>query len=473
MKTMIGVLTFTAILCVGVLSTGVARAGLVQYWAFEETSGLTASNGVSGGNAGTLVNFAGTEWSTDTPAALAHSSGALDFEAGTGSGDWVNGGAIGLSSTSAGGGATVSMWIKPESLSNENRPFSQANRSGAEVAGATRLYSDGKLDVWGGSSPGTGYQTVAPASTIQTGTWQHVALTWSGNTVSAYVDGQFTGSATSNFDFDKQGATDLLFGIGAEYGASGDTFDGLVDDVAVFDQALDSYRIKSLSNGVAPSKVLNNVYVVNVDLQRSTDGVDYVGLGAAPDDANNTYWNVLEGPSGTSFTATDLIASDGITATPIDVSVSNVGGITTQPEPPNALQRDRVYTTSGVGDFEISGLEAGCSYDIYLFGAWHPTVSFATDYTIGGVTKTASGITHDAGYPWIEGDDYVVFKGLTGLTSILGTFQKGAGASYGVLTGIQIYQVPEPSTAVLLGIGVVGLAGFGRRRRRVSGPNLR
>ena len=459
MKTMTGVLTFLAALCVGLFLTGLAHAGLVQYWAFEETSGtISTANEVAGGNTGTMVNFTGNPWVTDTPTALAHSSGSLDFE--STNTQSVNGGAIGLSSTSSSGGATVSMWIKPEDISDENRPFSQVNGS-TNTGGATRLYEDGSFDVWGGS--GIHYQKVVPTTTppaIQTGNWYHVALTWSGNTVSAYVNGQFTGSGTSNFDY---GST-LQFGIGAEYTGSfyGDTFDGLVDDVAVFDQSLNSYQIKSLSNGLAPSEALNNMYVVNVDLQ-STSGVDYVGLGAAPDEPGNTYWNPLEGSSVTSVSVTDLTASDGISATPIDVSIWNVFDLTTQSTPLNDLQRDRAYT-KGIGDtgnFKISGLDSGCGYDVYLFVGG----AYATDYTIGGVTKTASAVTGDTGYPWIEGDDYVVFRGLTGLTEISGTFLGSAFGYYGVLSGIQIRQVPEPTSVGLLAIGLMGLIVVRRRRK--------
>ncbi len=463
MKTMTSVPAFLAILCIGLFSTGLAQGGLVQYWALEETSGTTSTtNEVASGNTGTMVNFSGNPWVTDTPTALAHSSGSLDFE--SGNTQWVNGNAIHVSSTGAGGGATVSMWMKPESLSNENRPFSQANRGGAEVGGATRIYNDGLLGVWGGY-PGTGYQTLAPASTIQTGTWQHVLFSWSGDTVSAYVDGQFTGSAPSNFDYDKQGTTDLQFGIGSRYGGSGHTFDGLVDDVAIFNQPLGSHQLQSLADGTSPSDISCYSQVVNVDLQNgSSESLRFSDLGAAEGWAENTHWELVNAAGG--YSGSNLLASDGSTATSIGVTIDQFVGATDGYAhlTGNVLQGDRVYvsSTSAVGEFTIDGLDPSQRYDIYLYASEHSTL-FTLDGMGAGKSTAWAGPKPSS--VWREGVDYVVFQNISGVPLIEGTFDVGP-TSYGSLSGVQIAQVvPEPCSIGLLAIGLMGLIGVRRRRK--------
>jgi len=210
--------------------------------------------------------------------------------------------------------------------------------------------------------------------------------------------------------------------------------------------------------------------VVNVDIQNLS--LTASGRAAAPDAAGNTLWNAM----GSS--ATNLTASDG-SATTIDVSLSGAQGFTNQPGP-NNLVKDRIYEHRTYDDdvftFTISGLANSTSYDIYLYGAYDSRtsiVNFATDFTIGGVTKTAQALTSEPttldGTGWIENDHYVKFSVtssssgvITGTVSNHDDNDPNTTGDYGILSGMQI--VPEPATMSLLGIG--GLLALVRRRRK-------
>ena len=148
--------------------------------------------------------------------------------------------------------------------------------------------------------------------------------------------------------------------------------------------------------------------IVNVDV--SSAGEEYSGLGAAADDAANTTWTEMNG------TANNLVASDG-SATTIDVSVTSFagsyhqGGINGNG---SDLMQDRLWVNKSTATITISGLETDTYYDIYLYGTYNSSLYLMnTEFTIDGITKTASGVsvppTVSDGSGWKLNDHYVVF----------------------------------------------------------------
>jgi hypothetical protein len=219
----------------------------VQYWLFDDRSGSTAANLISGGNTGTLVNS--PSWITGglepklTTRTDYPSRAALDFDSGA-TPDYVNCGNIGLASTAAGGEVTISMWINPDSFTGDDRIISQLGGVQAQWAGAVGEglpFGTGALWVYNGSQQ----LQIAPASALTTGSWQHLALTWYHGTVMAWVDGVPQMSATANAIFN---AANL--GIAAKLNnAFGTGFDGKIDEVAIFKVALNEAQIIALANG--------------------------------------------------------------------------------------------------------------------------------------------------------------------------------------------------------------------------------
>jgi hypothetical protein len=216
----------------------------VQYWLFDDGNGTTAANLVTNGNTGTLVGP--PAWITTglepklTSRSDWPSTAALDFT----SPNYVDGGDINLSSTGGGGEATVSMWINPDSFTGDDRLFNQLSGLTTQ-AGGVRIIGDGSLQLWTGGA----WPSLSPAGAISVGTWHHLALVWTGNSVEAFVDGVAQLTATSNFDF---GSGNGNFGIAARYiNTHGNGFDGRIDDVAIFDVALNWGQIVSLFNGDA------------------------------------------------------------------------------------------------------------------------------------------------------------------------------------------------------------------------------
>jgi len=79
------------------------------------------------------------------------------------------------------------------------------------------------------------------ATTLQAGTWYHLAATYDGTTMRVYVDGALDGQATSTRSL--PAITDPLR-IGWD-GTYYPTLDGTIDEVALFDVALSAARVQA------------------------------------------------------------------------------------------------------------------------------------------------------------------------------------------------------------------------------------
>ena len=202
--------------------------------------------------------------------------------------------------------------------------------------------------------------------------------------------------------------------------------------------------------------------VINIDVQGTSFGgtvADYTGVSAnGPIASDNTwtYFNTVGVPD-----AGDSITVSGVTFT----FGTGWGGTYGNAPNQNNLQADRAFTTAtGTGTFTISGLTPFGLYDLALI-----TDLQSTDYTIGTTTMTASGgdlgALANGALTFTGGVGHALFSGISAsdLGDITFSTTAAAGSNNGVLTGLQIDAVPEPSSAALLGLG--GLALILRRRK--------
>jgi hypothetical protein len=138
----------------------------------------------------------------------------------------------------------------------------------------------------------------------------------------------------------------------------------------------------------------------------------------------------------------------------------------------------REYLDSGYAggsDVTIRGLAAGAAYKLVLYG--HGAEDFrATTFTIGGVAKSTSFV--DGTNPrtsLAEGSDYVTYSSVVADSNgQIGIHYAAAYAVHGGATvndegsfnGLQISEVPEPSTLALCVAGMVGLLAYAWRKRK-------
>ena len=193
------------------------------------------------GNNGTLVN--GAAWATN-----GKYGGALSFD---GVNDYVDAGnAPSLNITDA---ITISAWIYPFSWRDANNFSSRVVCRGYPNRGYDVYLDSGLIGVWWGASNYNSNSNV-----LVLNSWQHIVLTFSSATHKAYyfVNGVDAGSSTVAGTLPS--TTDSLY-IGS-YDLSTRFFNGLIDEVRVWNRSLSADEIKqhyySSFNKYAPDKWL-------------------------------------------------------------------------------------------------------------------------------------------------------------------------------------------------------------------------
>jgi len=220
-------------------------------WKFDETSGTTAVDSSGKGHDGTVNDANGLSWVNDPERGR-----CLDFQGG----DYVldndaNSYMDGLR------GLTVSLWVKSREIGTDagfiifEEPVGQDKRNirydsdGGE--GDTNLIKYG-VTVAPDNGQGDGREEDESPSSLQTTAWQHVVMTWrSGVGLKLYIDGvlqtpeedaaAYTG-ATTGYD-------SVVVGYGGKYGSDADGWNGLIDDVQIYNYPLTGDEVLTVMGG--------------------------------------------------------------------------------------------------------------------------------------------------------------------------------------------------------------------------------
>jgi hypothetical protein len=196
-----------------VLKVSATAEHLVGAWSFDEANGSTATDLSGHGNDGEIEN------AQRTPVGVY--GGALAFD---GIDDVVT--VPASRSLRLTDGLTIEGWVRPNVLSGPLRPLA--------VGPAWALYAAGP----GGLPSG---QTVADADRLARGTtklalaptWTHLAMTYDGARARLYVNGRLVATTLQTGLFETRWGA---LHIGNDL--CGNWFDGLIDEVRVYDRAL-------------------------------------------------------------------------------------------------------------------------------------------------------------------------------------------------------------------------------------------
>ena len=147
---------------------------------------------------------------------------------------------------------TVSCWIKPEStgLWQTILTHSDGTTTGYDfflTASNTIRFGD-----WGLTTN----DSISSDITLAVGTWYHVVGIWdaTNNVISVWVNGVKKSLATTGSSASDTGE----LRIGADR-TSSNAFDGIIDDVAVFNRALSDYEVKALYYGTADLRFSSDI----------------------------------------------------------------------------------------------------------------------------------------------------------------------------------------------------------------------
>ena len=204
----------------------------MSYWRLGEHSGTTATDS-KGGNAGTY----GGGFTLSAPGALSNDADtASSFDGTSGRVALPNTASLNLT-----GDLTVEAWVKPSVVDNNARALIAKAGNAASVSnrqlrlGLTNGQWRGTLwDTSGGTA--NAIATTAPVA----GTWQHVAFTVSGSSLTIYVNGVQSGTSTFSGTRNAVNSGSAIARLGD---GSREFFAGTVDEVAIYNVALTAAQV--------------------------------------------------------------------------------------------------------------------------------------------------------------------------------------------------------------------------------------
>lgn len=192
----------------------------IAHFKFDESSGTTASDATVFDHDATVT---GASWTGSGKI-----DGALDFD---GSGDYVE--TPYILNPGKHNSFSASAWVKLDSASSTHVILSQDGSSGRMW-----LYrnSSGELSTYIGGS------ATEATTTLPTGSWHHVAVTYDGTTVRLLQDGEIVASANVSAEDETEG---FVIGAKKDYSAG---WNGQIDDVKIFNYHLTSQQITDIWN---------------------------------------------------------------------------------------------------------------------------------------------------------------------------------------------------------------------------------
>ena len=215
-------------------STTSAAVGLVAEYSFNEGVGTTVSDASGNSNHGIV---SGASWST-----LGKYGGALSFD---GVNDWVT--INDSASLDLTNGMTLEAWVQPTTFANWKSVILKERPGDFVYAFYTNA---NRPSVWIQTSSSTGSEG---ASQLPLNSWSHLAATYDGSALRLYVNGVQVSSqaATGNII----ASADPLR-IGGNSIWSSEFFNGLIDEVRIYNRALTQAEIQTDMNtavGSAPT----------------------------------------------------------------------------------------------------------------------------------------------------------------------------------------------------------------------------
>jgi len=218
------------------------QAGLVGHWKLDEGSGTTAADSSGKGNTGTLHN--GPTWRPSD----GQIGGALELD---GIDDYVE--VPDDPSFDITNEITVTAWINPVDVADWRTIVSKFAHTPAWRKDLYWLLYGGNIGVSLAGPSGIGGTDWIPDVPIESGTWTHVALSYDGFAMKMYKNGVnvATNSISGNLLLaDSFSNESFYIGQNTEWG---EYFEGLIDDVRIYDRTLTPGQVQDLFNGMPPT----------------------------------------------------------------------------------------------------------------------------------------------------------------------------------------------------------------------------
>jgi hypothetical protein len=209
-----------------------SSAELVAHLRFDDGSGTTAVDSSGHGNNGTLQGT--PQWVAGFAAGGLELNGTTDYV------DCGSGSSLDITEE-----ITVAVWVKIDVFGDWDGIVTKGIDQSPY---AMQMWGDGALRFsanWGTPAGGIGGGSWNTNTKMPAGEWIHAAVTYDGSTLRFYIDGQQDSlEVTQALTF---GTVAESLVLGCDFPGGDEYFDGVMDDVRVYDHALTEGEIKELA----------------------------------------------------------------------------------------------------------------------------------------------------------------------------------------------------------------------------------
>ncbi len=152
---------------------------------------------------------------------------------------------------------TMSVWVNCKDESKGNQIIYKGSMTAGGEAYAITLDTGGKAfsaaKFGSGCISGVGWLGPGNASSFDTGTWVHLVTTFDGDTARLYKNGVLETSKQAIGLIDSCTGGGIRFGFDhlRYFASTGDPFNGVIDDIGIWNRALDATEISHLYSGTA------------------------------------------------------------------------------------------------------------------------------------------------------------------------------------------------------------------------------
>ncbi len=260
---------------------------------------------------------------------------------------------------------SVTVWINPIALPGSDLSTIVSKDENFEF----HLNPSGQIFWWWGG----GVRTLTSSSSITLGSWQHIAITYENGEQHIYIDG--VSDATNNSTTAVTVNNDSLF-IGTDLGILSRRFNGLIDEVRVYDSTLSTSQVNAV--------MLDSHPCTSTPISINSFNIDVGGGNASTCNPFDVTITALDssGATLTSYTGT------------IDLTTSTNNGDWSGSSPGALGVLNSGASDSGTADytFEVSEADAG-QITLQLSNEHAETLTISVDDAANGVTATSSDIT--------------------------------------------------------------------------------
>lgn len=228
--------------------------GLKALWHFDETSGLLAADATGNGNTGALFNFAGD----DSQWVPSDHNGALHFN--RAQSNYVE---VPHSDTYAATAATrfsVAAWFRSSvPLSVNGNTYRMLEKDNTffllQGDGNTNNLGVGGMNFLVKKGTANNNYSVSIGQALEADRWYHIAGTYDGTALRVYLDGELKDTRLLPAPLF---TTTGPLRIGSDYvaGSPGSRFDGTMDEVGIWERALQPDEIRALAEVDGPAQIL-------------------------------------------------------------------------------------------------------------------------------------------------------------------------------------------------------------------------